>query len=92
WLIILVLFFAGISQILSLYDPIIFGKIIDDYALNSKQSENSKESGVIKLLIIAVVIALAARLFLSLKDYVLRMIVQKFGMQIFNDGLRQTLR
>lgn len=92
WLIVLVLFFAGISQILSLYDPIIFGKIIDDYALNNKQGNSSKEEGVIKLLIIAVIVALAARLFLSLKDYVLRMIVQKFGMQIFNDGLRQTLR
>jgi ATP-binding cassette subfamily B protein len=92
WLIVLVLFFAGISQILSLYDPIIFGKIIDDYALNNKQGNSSKEEGVIKLLLIAVIVALAARLFLSLKDYVLRMIVQKFGMQIFNDGLRQTLR
>ena len=29
---------------------------------------------------------------MTFKDYVMRMVVQKFGMQIFNDGLRQTLR
>ncbi|RWX02523.1 ABC transporter ATP-binding protein [Flavobacterium cerinum] len=93
WWIALVLFLAGIAQILSLYDPIIFGKIIDDYALNPNGNDNNTRiNGVVKLLIIAVVIALAARLFMSFKDYVLRMIVQKFGMQIFNDGLRQTLR
>lgn len=93
WWIALVLLLAGIAQILSLYDPIIFGKIIDNYALNPKAQDNdARVNGVVKLLIIAVAIALAARLFMSFKDYVLRMIVQKFGMQIFNDGLRQTLR
>lgn len=93
WWIALVLLLAGIAQILSLYDPIIFGKIIDDYALNPGGHDNdARVNGVVKLLIIAVAIALAARLFMSFKDYVLRMIVQKFGMQIFNDGLRQTLR
>ncbi|MNK07746.1 putative multidrug resistance ABC transporter ATP-binding/permease protein YheI [compost metagenome] len=93
WWIALVLLLAGIAQILSLYDPIIFGKIIDDYALNPNAQDNdARVNGVVKLLIIAVAIALAARLFMSFKDYVLRMIVQKFGMQIFNDGLRQTLR
>jgi len=34
WLIIVALVLAGISQLLNLVDPIIFGKIIDDYALN----------------------------------------------------------
>jgi ATP-binding cassette subfamily B protein len=93
WLIVLVLVLAGVAQILSLYDPIIFGRIIDDYALNpTDQSRDARVEGAVKLLLIAIVIALAARLFLTFKDYVLRMIVQKFGMQIFNDGLRQTLR
>ena len=35
---------------------------------------------------------MVARLAMTFKDYVMRMVVQKFGMQIFNDGLRQTLR
>lgn len=93
WWVGLSLLLAGIAQILSLYDPIIFGKIIDDYALNPKhQDQNELVHGALKLLALAVAIALASRLVSSFKDYVLRMIVQKFGMQIFNDGLRQTLR
>ncbi|HEX9980191.1 MAG TPA: ABC transporter ATP-binding protein [Flavobacterium sp.] len=92
WWILLVLTLAGIAQVLALYDPIIFGQIIDRYALHPRQGDNNNVQGVIRLLVLAVVIALAARLFLTFKDYVLRMIVQKFGMQIFNDGLRQTLR
>lgn len=93
WYIALVLTLAGIAQILALYDPIIFGRIIDEYALNPAERNNDENiNGVVKLLVIAIAIALAARLFTSFKDYYLRLIVQKFGMQIFNDGLRQTLR
>ncbi|KGO90136.1 ABC transporter ATP-binding protein [Flavobacterium suncheonense] len=93
WWVVLTLVLAGIAQILALYDPIIFGKIIDDYALNPKQQHNDQlVNGVLKLLALAIGIALASRLVSAFKDYVLRMIVQKFGMQIFNDGLRQTLR
>ena len=93
WWIFLALSLAGVAQILSLYDPIIFGKIIDNYALNpGNKTENELVKGVSSLLLIAISIALAARLVLAFKDYVMRLIVQKFGMQIFNDGLRQTLR
>jgi ATP-binding cassette subfamily B protein len=93
WYIALVLTLAGIAQILALYDPIIFGRIIDEYALNPADRNNDENiNGVVKLLVIAIAISLAARLFTSFKDYYLRLIVQKFGMQIFNDGLRQTLR
>ncbi|MDP2161701.1 MAG: ABC transporter ATP-binding protein [Flavobacterium sp.] len=89
----LALLLAGIAQILALYDPIIFGQIIDDYALNPGDKTNDERvSGATKLLFLAIGIALAAKLFLSFKDYFIRLVVQKFGMQIFNDGLRQTLR
>lgn len=93
WYIVLTLTLAGIAQILSLYDPIIFGRIIDEYALDPAGRDSDENvNGVLRLLALAVGIALAARLFFSFKDYFLRMVVQKFGMQIFNDGLRQTLR
>jgi ATP-binding cassette subfamily B protein len=93
WWIFLALGLAGVAQLLSLYDPIIFGKIIDQYALNpDNKTEDELVKSVIYWLSIAVVIALAARLAITFKDYVMRMVVQKFGMQLFNDGLRQTLR
>jgi ATP-binding cassette subfamily B protein len=92
-LVFVALLLAGIAQILSLYDPIILGRIIDDYTLNpDSRTEPEQIRGVLVLLGIALAIALAARLFLSFKDYVMRLVVQKFGMQIFNDGLRQMLR
>jgi ATP-binding cassette subfamily B protein len=93
WWVFLALFLAGIAQVLSLYDPIIFGKVIDQYALNPKHlPEQDRINGVFYLLLIAIGIALLARVALTFKDYVVRLVVQKFGMKIFNDGLRQTLR
>jgi ATP-binding cassette subfamily B protein len=90
WKIALAMLLAGTAQVLALYDPLIFGKIVDRYALHPPASEFPP--GIFNLLILAIGIALSALLFLSLKDYVLRMIVQRFGMDIFNEGLRHTLR
>ena len=93
WLIALALLLAGIAQLLSLVDPIIFGKIIDEYATNpGNRTEDELLQGVLRWLGIAVAVALVARIARSLQDYVTRLAVQKFGMQIFNDGLKQTLR
>jgi ATP-binding cassette subfamily B protein len=90
--VIIALVLAGAAQILALYDPVIFGKIIDKYTLTTPGDTKSQLSDTYRLLALAVGLALASRLLLSFKDYYLRMVVQKFGMQIFNDGLRQTLR
>lgn len=92
-LIFVSLLLAGISQLLSLVDPIIFGKIIDDYATNSGNlSEHELVRGVLLWLGIAIGIALLARITGAFQEYFTRLTVQKFGMQIFNDGIKQTLR
>jgi ATP-binding cassette subfamily B protein len=91
--VILALVLAAASQVLALYDPVIFGKVIDTYALNPDNlSEKERTRGVVWLLLLAIGIALLSRIASTFKDYVVRLVVQKFGMQIFNDGLRQTLR
>lgn len=93
WWILLALVLAGAAQVLALYDPVIFGKIIDEYALKpGDKSDEEMVNGVMLLLALAIGLALAARLFLVFKDFALRLVIQRFGMQIFNDGLRQTLR
>jgi ATP-binding cassette subfamily B protein len=93
WWLILALSLAGLAQVLFLYDPVIFGKIIDDYALHpGNKSEDVLVKEVSVWMAIAIGIALTARLLMAFRDYFMRMVVQKFGMQIFNDGLRQTLR
>ncbi|MDB5251089.1 MAG: transporter ATP-binding protein [Flaviaesturariibacter sp.] len=93
WLVVLSLFLAALSQVLALIDPLIFGRIIDDYA--SKPGSRTEEQlvrGVLYWLAIAIAVALAARFAKAFQEYFTRLAVQKFGMQIFNDGLKQTLR
>lgn len=92
-LVILALALAGASQLLTLIDPVIFGKIIDQYATNSQGlTEKQLVNGIVKWLLIALGIAALARLFKAGQDYITRKAVAGFGMGIFNDGLKQTLR
>lgn len=91
--VVLSLLLAGVAQVLQLVDPLILGRIIDDYALNpAGRPEEELVRGVLGWLGIAVAVALAARLAKTLQDYVLTYVVQSSGMQLFNDGMRQTLR
>ncbi|GAB3696672.1 ABC transporter ATP-binding protein [Spirosoma flavus] len=93
WLALLALGLAGMAQVLALIDPIIFGKIIDEYATNpAPKPESERVSGVLKLLAIAVGVAILSNLIKAFQEYVTRQVVQRFGTDIFNDGLKQTLR
>ena len=93
WLIVVSLLLAGVSQLLSLVDPLIFGKIIDEYAARpDSRPENEMVKGVLVWLGIAIVVALLARIAKAFQEYYTRLSVQKFGMQLFNEGLKQTLR
>jgi ATP-binding cassette, subfamily B, bacterial len=90
---LLALLLAAASQVLALVDPIIFGTIIDRYAIRGAElSDEERVAGVLRLLGLAVAVAVLSRLAKALQEYVTRLIVQRFGTQIFNDGLRQTLR
>src|SRR5690606_26275058 len=87
------LLLATIAQLLNLIDPIIFGKIIDDYAANvDHKTESERVDGVLFWLGIAVAIALLSRVASVFQEFLTNKVVYRFGMQIFNDGIRQTLR
>ncbi len=93
WRVVLALALAGIAQILDLVDPLILGRIIDDYALNpAGRPEADLVRGVLGWLALAVGVALVSRLARTVQDFVLTYVVQSAGMQLFNDGMRQTLR
>lgn len=84
---------AAAAQLLNLLDPVIFGKIIDNYATNKHNlSQQELINGVVYWLLIALGIALMARLSKAAQEYFTRKAVARFGMNIFNDGLKQTLR
>jgi ATP-binding cassette subfamily B protein len=92
-LIILALLLALTAQLLNLIDPIIFGRIIDDYGSGrGNLPENELVRGVLYWLALAIGIALLARLFRGLQEYFSRVVVARFGMDIFNEGLKQSLR
>jgi len=92
-LVILSLLLAGASQVLALLDPVIFGRIIDNYATPPYTlSPEERVKGALWLMGLAVIIALLSRLAKAFQEYLTNLVVQKFGVQIFNDGLKQTLR
>jgi ATP-binding cassette subfamily B protein len=93
WLVALSLLLAGASQILTMLDPLIFGKIIDDFTRKTQIHASDKQvKEVLFWLLVATGIALLARLSKAIQEYLMRLVVQRFGMQIFNDGLKRTLR
>jgi len=92
-LIVFSLLLALAAQLLNLIDPIIFGRIIDNYASgHSNFTENELVRGVLFWLALAISIAVLARLFKGLQEYLSRKAVARFGMDVFNEGLKQTLR
>jgi ATP-binding cassette subfamily B protein len=92
---LLALVFAGIAQVLALVDPIIFGTIIDlvnGSGAGPQHPDAALMPRVLRLLGIAVLVAVLSRLAKALQEYVTRLVVQKLGVAIFNDGLRHLLR
>jgi len=92
WL-LLAMGLAAAAQVLGLLDPIIFGRIIDRFAVDpGNRPAGELVAGALRLLALAVAVGAGARLFHALTDYVTRLVTHKFGLAVFDDGLRQTLR
>ncbi len=92
-LIILSLLLAGLAQLLNLLDPVIFGHIIDQFATNKNHlPERQLITEITYWLLLALGIAIVAKLFKAIQEFTTRKAVARFGMGIFNDGLKQTLR
>lgn len=93
WWVALSLALAGAGQILELIDPLILGKIIDEYAINpANMPQDERIRGVLFWLAVAIAVALSSRLARTFQDYVVQYSVQSTGKALFNDGLRHTLR
>jgi ATP-binding cassette subfamily B protein len=100
-LIFLALLLAAINQTFSLFDPMIFGKILDNFATHPLFVDAAKKIprtsddfvwGVIKLLLLLVGTAMISRIAKAFQDYTVNVIVQKFGARIFTDGLQHSMR
>jgi len=101
WMIGLALLLATINQVFSMFDPMLIGKLIDKFAnhpyhFDAKKTiprtQNQFVWGVLGLLGLLVGTAMVSRIAKAFQDYVVNVIVQKFGAKIFTDGLRHSMR
>ncbi len=98
-LILLALFLAAVNQVFSLFSPMIIGKIMDKLATHphvdaagKARNEHDYIMGVLGFLGLLVGTAMVSRIAKAFQDYVVNVIIQKFGAKIFTDGLRHSMR
>lgn len=97
-LIFLALIMAAINQIFSLLNPYILGNyLIDPYA-NKAESfranglDNAFFRGVLMGLLMIIGTAMISRIAKAFQDYLVNVVIQKFGASLYTDGLRHALR
>lgn len=100
-MIALALLLATINQVFSMFDPMLIGKLIDKFASHPFHFDAEKTIprtqdqfvwGVLGILGLLVGTAMVSRIAKAFQDYVVNVIVQKFGAKIFTDGLRHSMR
>lgn len=92
-LVFLSLGLASINQVFSLLDPLIYGKVIDDFARqagNYTEMEYLKGTGI--LISAAIGVAMVSRIAKAFQDYCINLVIQKIGADIYTDGLKHTLQ
>ncbi len=94
---------AAINQVFSLLDPTIFGKIIDylnttgtlskkGYLLNPSVPFADFFRHILLLMSMSIGVAMVSRIAKSFQDYMVNVVVQKFGAKVFTDGLQHSMR
>jgi ATP-binding cassette subfamily B protein len=97
-LILLALVLAAINQIFSLLNPYILGNyLIDPYANKAgyfRERGMSDEffKGILVGLLLIIGTAMVSRIAKAFQDYVVNVVIQKFGANLYTDGLRHALR
>jgi len=98
-LVFLAFLLAAINQTFSLFDPMIFGKLIDGFAKNPFLNPDGGErtqamflQGVGNMLLLLVGTAMISRIAKAFQDYIVNVIIQKFGAALFTDGLKHSMQ
>ena len=91
-LVALALVLATINQVFSLLDPLIFRYVMDEYATRYQEySTGEFFRGVSLLLGAAVGVAFVSRVAKNFQDYVINVVTQRLGAQLYADGIRHSL-
>ncbi|WP_353719700.1 ABC transporter ATP-binding protein [Dyadobacter sp. 676] len=97
-LIFLALIMAAINQVFSLLNPYILGNyLIDPYAnkaaeFRNEGLDNEFFKGVLMGLLMIIGVAMVSRIAKAFQDYLVNVVIQKFGANLYTDGLRHALR
>ncbi len=108
WLVGLALLLSAINQSFSMLDPYFFGKVFDiflnhphekgffDAKKNFHATSNRTTSeyiwGVMYYLGLLISVAMVSRIAKAFQDYFTNVVVQKFGAEIFTDGLKHSMK
>ncbi len=88
----LVVVLAAINQVFSLFEPIIFQRIIDNYALRFHEiGRDEFFRGTILLLLVFVGNAFISRIAKNFQDYYLNTVSQRSGADMYREGVRHSL-
>ena len=92
-MVIVALFLATINQVFSLMDPLIFKRIVDEYAAQPNRFTKAYYiKGVGGLILLSMGAAMVSRIAKNFQDYFVNVITQKLGAQIYSDGLKHSLQ
>jgi ATP-binding cassette subfamily B protein len=93
-LVVVALILAAVNQVFSLLNPMIFGHIIiDKYAKNHTSYTHSEFfTGIMNALLMVIGVAMVSRIAKAFQDYTVNVVIQKFGAQIYTDGLKHAMR
>lgn len=101
WMIVLAIVLAAINQSFSLLDPMIAGKLLDRYVNHplsfDKEGHLHRDlgqylSGALGLIGALIGVAMISRIAKNFQDYVVNVVIQKYGARLYTDGLRHALR
>lgn len=92
WVVVLALFLAAINIGFSLLDPYITGKIVDKVIEQRNVLQYNEYIGtVLKLVGMAIGVAMVSRIAKNFQDYYTNIITQKVGAEMYADGLKHSL-
>jgi ATP-binding cassette subfamily B protein len=92
WTVLLALLMTAINQCFALVDPMITGKIVDNYIVKTGNYTRSEYiTGILRLLGLGVAAAFISRIANNFQDYFTITIAQQTGAEMYADGMRHSL-
>lgn len=100
-MILLAILLAAVNQTFSLLDPLFAGKLLDRYVNHPLTYDkagllhrdlNAYLKGALGIIGALIGVAMISRIAKNFQDYVVNVVIQKYGAQLYTDGLRHALR